>query len=169
MHSLAAGCPRVSPPCNLLRARPNTKRGQNSITLGLSLQIRRFILFNNVSSLLAANLIMSRTVSVEIGDPCPTRLCTRCTHVRVLVPHICLCPFFLCPYRDISVSVSLCVPLIMNCIFIVLLQVLKALYNGSFIHTLGGEAGNSQRQRPHFPHSHTNGGKLTPTNTLEGM
>ena len=31
----------------------------------------------------------------------------------------------------------------MNCIFIALFQVLKALYNGSFIHTLGGEAANS--------------------------
>ena len=27
----------------------------------------------------------------------------------------------------------------LNCIFIALFQVLKALYNGSFIHTLGGE------------------------------
>merc|ERR1712212_864185 len=58
---------------------------------------------------------------------------------------------------------------VMNCIFIALFQVLKALYNGSFIHTLGGEAANSRRQRPHFPHSHTNGGKLTPTNSLEAM
>ena len=39
----------------------------------------------------------------------------------------------------------------MNCIFIALFQVLKALYNGSLIHTLGGEAANSRRQRSHFP------------------
>merc|ERR1712212_21035 len=57
---------------------------------------------------------------------------------------------------------------VMNCIFIALFQVLQVLYNGSFIHTLGGEAANSRRQRPHFPHSHTNGGKADTDRLIGG-
>ena len=40
--------------------------------------------------------------------------------------------------------------IIMNCIFIALFQVLKSLYNGSFIHTMGSESANIRRQRPHL-------------------